>query len=124
MGTQQLSGTPKPTDDGPLPTILNFTWSSFGDLIEMPFLWHAFYLKDSSYKKLRIFKPAKHRPLVVILGGVTSFDFPSRDNTASIRQDCTSNAVKTRFFQPILMLLFCICLTFVININKNQIKSH
>ncbi len=51
-------------------------------------------------------------------------DFLSRNNAASVWQDGTPKAPKTCFFQPFLMFLFSIRLTFVVYIDENYVKTH
>ena len=47
---------------------------------------------------------------------------PGGDDTSSIRQEMALNIAKAGFYQPIFMLLLGISLTFVVDIDKNQIK--
>ena len=87
---------------------------------------------DICWSSRRLLKPEKflrsgrtqqYRNLLILRGSV-SLRFPSRNNTASISQYSTLKGIKTSFFQPILVLLFCIRLTFVIDINIDEIKFH
>jgi len=87
---------------------------------------------DICWSNRRLLKPEKpfrsgrtqqYRNLLILRGSV-SLRFPSRNNTASISLYSTPKAIKTSFFQPILILLFRIRLTFVIDINIDEIKPH
>ena len=95
---------------------LKYDITGFGGLRKALLRWRYMYFY-TVYRSADIKKYLQSLRYILL-------DFLSRNNAASVWQDGTPKAPKTCFFQPFLMFLFSIRLTFVVYIDENYVKTH